>query len=491
MGHAHWITTTWPLVGHLGVSFTFVAELLGPMLLFAPDKGCRFLGLAMSTFLQLGIGLTGNYGAFNFLTMALGLSALYEAPNQGEDAQTVSTKRFWWLPSTTVALFAGTWMFWSASAFSAHPPPCSALVNAVFAKTFSLLSMVAGIGGLLSLTSGIERLAGFGILSLSYAPLATLLGHMGNRGLVRELSSLGAAHSCKQIVLYKLFKFLDSGTRFLATPAQTIYNALPYGTFGGPGGVFGSMSGIGGRPIVALEGAHSASGPWLSLPFRYQTNPEPGTTPSFAFPHFPRLDWTMWFIPLGSEGNSKWLVRLLKGIVSGQKSVLNLLDRQSLEHAFPDQPPSYVRLVPKTLTFTSSWHDRAWWNVKPADVFVERAWDSFSDDLLLQPTGHAFNIDELSRLVPDAASHGSWPSNKLRLAADTLEPALFVRSALMASVGFGVTTRLGVDFLWGGQLTKPELGHVVNPKRRPTALDRVGSFISASCFGRGPGGRER
>merc|ERR1712048_1108590 len=72
--YAHWLTSHWPFLGHLGVAFTFFAECALPLLIFSPDRGSRYLALASNTALQLGIGATGNYGTFNFITAALGLS---------------------------------------------------------------------------------------------------------------------------------------------------------------------------------------------------------------------------------------------------------------------------------------------------------------------------------------------------------------------------------------------------------------------------------
>merc|ERR1712176_1083049 len=72
--YAHWITSNLPFIGHLGVAFTFVAECAIPFLIFMPNRTWRYLAFASNTALQLGIGATGNYGTFNVLTAALGLS---------------------------------------------------------------------------------------------------------------------------------------------------------------------------------------------------------------------------------------------------------------------------------------------------------------------------------------------------------------------------------------------------------------------------------
>ena len=86
-----------------------------------------------------------------------------------------------------------------------------------------------------------------------------------------------------------------------------------------------SMTGIGGRPEVVLEGADTVEGPWTEYHFFYK----PGNTswaprclshivivmiitiPRFVLPHQPRLDWQMWFAALGSYNHNPWLLSLV------------------------------------------------------------------------------------------------------------------------------------------------------------------------------------
>lgn len=62
----------------LSTAFTFVAELFAPLLIFAPRR-VRFLGAALMIALQLLIMLTGNFGYFNLLTIALCVPLLDDA----------------------------------------------------------------------------------------------------------------------------------------------------------------------------------------------------------------------------------------------------------------------------------------------------------------------------------------------------------------------------------------------------------------------------
>jgi hypothetical protein len=62
----------------LSVLFTFLAELVVPLLIFGPRR-CRRLACGGIVALQLLIGATGNYGFFNLLTIALCLPLLDDA----------------------------------------------------------------------------------------------------------------------------------------------------------------------------------------------------------------------------------------------------------------------------------------------------------------------------------------------------------------------------------------------------------------------------
>ena len=58
---------------------TFFIELVGPGLLLLPMGWARALGFALTSWLMGLIVLTGNYGFFNWLTVALTLPVLHDA----------------------------------------------------------------------------------------------------------------------------------------------------------------------------------------------------------------------------------------------------------------------------------------------------------------------------------------------------------------------------------------------------------------------------
>ena len=65
-----------------------------------------------------------------------------------------------------------------------------------------------------------------------------------------------------------------------------------------------------------VEAAYDADGPWSFVPFRFQVNAPYARLP-LCVPHFPRMDWTLWFVPLGESG--RWLGRLVYGITAGAR----------------------------------------------------------------------------------------------------------------------------------------------------------------------------
>lgn len=60
----------WDWTRTAGTYFMFVAEILGPAMLFGPRR-VRALGVWLMLALQLGIAMTGNYGYFNVLTCVI------------------------------------------------------------------------------------------------------------------------------------------------------------------------------------------------------------------------------------------------------------------------------------------------------------------------------------------------------------------------------------------------------------------------------------
>lgn len=82
-------------------------------------------------------------------------------------------------------------------------------------------------------------------------------------------------------------------------------------------GLFRSMTGVGGRPEVIVEGSNSPTGPWEEYEFLYK----PGNLSrklSFVAPHQPRIDWQMWFAALGEYQRNPWFLSLVYRLLKNQ-----------------------------------------------------------------------------------------------------------------------------------------------------------------------------
>lgn len=142
---------------------------------------------------------------------------------------------------------------------------------------------------------------------------------------------------------------LASGLIETPLPWESLLDRLNIGA--SPYGLFAVMTGVGGRPVALIEAAEALDGPWLPVPLRYQVN-EPSAPLPLCWPHFPRMDWALWFVPLG-QTDGLWITRLLRGIANGDPGVLSLLDEPAFAARFAS-PPNFARLSIETYTLEAS-----------------------------------------------------------------------------------------------------------------------------------------
>lgn len=99
---------------------------------------------------------------------------------------------------------------------------------------------------------------------------------------------------------------------------------------------------------------------WYPYVFKYR----PGDTarqPELIIPHQPRLDWMMWFVPMGPPF-LPWFQNFLYALLDDSEEVMNLLE----EDPFPDQKPRAVRVsvyryrftTPEARSETDQWWER-------------------------------------------------------------------------------------------------------------------------------------
>jgi hypothetical protein len=126
-------------------------------------------------------------------------------------------------------------------------------------------------------------------------------------------------------------------------------------------GAFGSVSRV--RYEVVVEGTDAdeldAGTAWREYEFKGKPG-NPRRMPAQVAPYHLRLDWLMWFLPLGASFGESWLSPFLARLLEGDRATLALLRHDP----FPSAPPMHVRARLYRYRFTT-WRERresgAWW----------------------------------------------------------------------------------------------------------------------------------
>jgi hypothetical protein len=112
------------------------------------------------------------------------------------------------------------------------------------------------------------------------------------------------------------------------------------------------------RPEIEIEGTIDGQS-WKPYGFRYKPGPL-DRAPVWNSPHQPRLDWQMWFAALGDYRRNVWLGNLMRRLLQGEPTVLQLLDVNPFEQG----PPKQIRAIVYRYEFTA-WDERKatghWW----------------------------------------------------------------------------------------------------------------------------------
>lgn len=255
---------TW--VHRLSCLLMFVIELGVPFLVFVPHRWARRAAAASIGMLMVLIALTGNYGFFNLLTIALCVTLL--------DDRFVHRL----VPARLLPSGPDT----RQSRWDARPGVAPALIIGITAVIF-------------------------------------FMGTFGER-VPRWLGPI-----------------------------------YPFSTFNNYG-LFAVMTTE--RPEISLEGTRDGE-TWKPYVFRYKPGPL-DRPPVWTAPHQPRLDWQMWFAALGDYRRNMWLSNLMRRMLEGEPTVLELLG----ENPFQDEPPKQVRAIVRPYRFTTPEEREAtgnWW----------------------------------------------------------------------------------------------------------------------------------
>ena len=120
--------------------------------------------------------------------------------------------------------------------------------------------------------------------------------------------------------------------------------------------LFASMTLV--RREAVIEGSEDGS-EWHAYEFHYKPG-DPMRRPAFVAPHQPRVDFTMWFLLLGSRWGAPYFDTLLDRILHDPEAVASLF----AENPFPHAPPRFVRVAVYRYWFTDwdeGWRSGAWW----------------------------------------------------------------------------------------------------------------------------------
>src|SRR5262249_3113745 len=126
-------------------------------------------------------------------------------------------------------------------------------------------------------------------------------------------------------------------------------------------GAFGSITRQ--RYEVILEGTEeaqvTASTVWREYEFKGKPG-DPRRRPPQVAPYHLRLDWLMWFLPLGTPIPHAWVLALVEKLLANDQPTLRLLRH----NPFPEKPPRYIRASLYRYRFTTRRERKdtgAWW----------------------------------------------------------------------------------------------------------------------------------
>lgn len=124
------------------------------------------------------------------------------------------------------------------------------------------------------------------------------------------------------------------------------------------------------RIEIVIEGSRDGQS-WKPYEFKYK----PGDIhrrPEIVVPHQPRLDWMMWFVPLGPPF-LPWFEAFVERLLENAAPVTSLLE----SNPFPNAPPSYLRLRLFWYRFTDAETRAAtgqWWTRDYLGPFYPLPW---------------------------------------------------------------------------------------------------------------------
>ncbi|XP_059087112.1 lipase maturation factor 2-like [Tigriopus californicus] len=344
----------------LSVVGTYIIEIPMTFLFFAPTKFLRQLTFWAQIKLMVIIMLTGNYNFFNFLYIALCFSLMddswleYGPRRSYRSAPSIISMIMNVLGFLALILSIGYFFFDIGLSGSSIPIVPKLQFN--YAQFIDFVSESSK----LSVAVGWAFLAWNSLQALQIAlrTSRSLFGGLINILFTNLFVFLSAFMFCLSVPTF-LRGLGVNEYPYIPTNVPQIGNSLGHLHLTSSYGLFRSMTGVGGRPELIIEGSNSMKGPWREYNFLYK----PGAldcAPKMMLPHQPRLDWQLWFAALGSYQQNPWFISLVYRILQNEHDVLNLMDKEL--NPFPDRPPKFVRAQLYHYHFTQSIRDRHFWS---------------------------------------------------------------------------------------------------------------------------------
>ena len=321
----------------LSVVITYLTEIPLTFFFFAPTKTLRKITFACQLQLMIGIMLTGNYNFFNLLYIGLCISLMDDSwlrrrnveNNKDDNSENLRPSRTANVIGNLINLvFVAALVYFTIIYFFKYNNGILD-VSVTFTKP-EFEKFVSDIGTHYGIILGGTALAFSFIISLykSIVPVDQTPQHVDS-GMTTKMWNVCSTFLHGLIALFIFGISLPVFTRGVSKQVPSFaqpqtsqpviqqatalnYNLQLVSSYG----LFRSMTGVGGRPEVIIEGSMSQNGPWKEYDFMCK----PGNltqAPRFILPHQPRLDWQMWFAALGHYQHNPWLVSLAYRILQG------------------------------------------------------------------------------------------------------------------------------------------------------------------------------
>jgi hypothetical protein len=334
----------------------FVIELAMPIAALVPHRLSRRVAAGSFIALMLVIIATGNYGFFNWLTIAISIPLLDDQVfrHRAEDIPKPFEPRS--IEGLTnelggvigVVVVATAIIAWSALAPGEHP------IRIVLGLVAIGFAGWVGYGAYQRRERRIRKLARRrrkrGKRPRGHPPWSAVLPSLRRRAV----QSLAVVALVGSFIAFEA-RIEPEDRTFAREALADVWGMRMFNGYG----LFAVMTTR--RPEIVIEGSDDRR-TWKPYVFPYKPGPL-DRAPPVVLGHMPRLDWQMWFAALG--GRNAWFTSLLRRIGEGNAEVLALFEH----NPFPDAPPEFLRARIYDYRFAKPGADPWWTRGEPRMYF--------------------------------------------------------------------------------------------------------------------------